>query len=92
MEIRIKKVPGQPTIFAKISYILGGILMSTSILSLGINLLHTYGIGIGFLICLALSYFGFVKTKTSPRLRLVIWGIAGTTAFYVVAATAFYYK
>jgi hypothetical protein len=91
MEIKIKKIPNQPTILSKISFVLGGVLIAASTLSLSIQILSTIGIVLGVLICFTISYFGFTKTARKSRTRLVTWGIFGTTVFSVVAATAFYY-
>jgi hypothetical protein len=91
LEIKIKKIPNQPTILSKISYVLGGVLIAASTLSLGIQLLSTAGIALGVLICFTISYLGFTKTARKSRTRLVTWGIFGTTIFSVITAAIFYY-
>jgi hypothetical protein len=91
MEIRIKKTPGQPTILAKISLILGGVLISTSVLALAIKFFEQYGIWLGLLFNLLLIYLGFNYTKSRTRSRIVTWGILGMTIFSIVVAGLFYF-
>jgi len=91
MEIRIKKSSESPKIMVKITYVLIGILASASLLSIGIKTMGTYGVGISFLICITLIYFGFVKTKSESKIRLCVWGMLGTIAFSVLMLFIFHY-
>ncbi|MBT3704466.1 hypothetical protein HOG17_01650 [Candidatus Peregrinibacteria bacterium] len=91
MEIRITKRPGELNILSKITYILGGILLASSTLSITLHFLGSIGLGLGFAILIFACYLGFKKTKPHVRLRLITWGILGTSIFSLIAAVAFYF-
>ncbi len=90
VEIRITKKIDEIGLLAKFAYVLGGVLLSTSVLAVSSRIIPPYGMGLGLVVCLILTYLGFSHTKTGARLRYVTWGLIGMTIFSIIAVTTFF--
>lgn len=76
MEVRIVKKDKGAGFLSKVTGVLFGIFLTSSIFAICIRLLEEIGIYLGLGINLALIILGFLKTKPRSTLRMIIWGMA----------------
>jgi len=89
-EILIQKSTEKINILTKISYILLGILLNSTVVTISIKLLSTYGVWIGLVLAGVLSYLSIKKTTKRTATRLVAYGFVGLTIFYAITLILFF--
>lgn len=65
-------------LMTRITLILFGIFITSTIFALTVKIFEEIGIWIGLIICIALSFCGFHFKKPGSRTRVVAWSMLGT--------------
>ena len=82
VEIKITKTENI-SILSKISYILVGILIATSLCAVGMRIGSTPGLYVSTILSIILTFLGFKYTKKKSRSRLLTWGMLGTLILFI---------
>jgi uncharacterized protein YacL len=82
VEIKITKTENI-SILSKISYILVGILIATSLCAVGMRIGSTTGLYVSTILSIILTFLGFKYTKKKSRSRLLTWGMLGTLILFI---------
>lgn len=92
MEIRIQKNPAKLSILSRTTFILVGVMLTSLVFSVGIKHLNIYGIYLGLLLSIPGIYFGFKKTTSNSKTRMLVWGLSIMTAMLVISYIVFIVK
>lgn len=62
----------------RITLILFGVFIASSIFAITIKMFEEIGIWMGLVICLAFSFYGFYYKRSGSRTRIIAWSILAT--------------
>lgn len=78
MEFKITHPDKKTTILEKVTLVLFGVFVNSSIFAITIKAWQETGMWLGLAINLLLIFCGFYYIKKTSKLRIVTWGIFGT--------------
>ena len=91
MEIKISQTNLKTGILSKITLVLFGIFLASTILAINLQLLKENGIVSGIISNALVVALGLYYTKPLSRLRLITWSILTTTALITIGGVVLIY-